>query len=362
MSSDPASQSAEGWQITRPGPILDVLELKSIQLPNLGPDQVLVKVAYAGLNPVDYKLAVLMPGFIQKTPRTAGTDFSGHVVRLGSDALKTKYPWLSQDNVAVFGVVLNIPPTKAGLTGTLSTYTIANAEEIQPLPTSEAAVQAGITLENAAGLGIAGSTAMAQSKYVKQGDRVLINGGSSAVGLIAADLARAKGASFIAATASGAKVDFLKKRGIDDVIDYRATDAKVELAKRYESQPFDVVLDTIGSADLHVNSAKYLKPSGKWVNIGASVLQADSSVFSTAVLSLIGWNVRAKLPRFLGGHARALVQEGADLKTLGLLREQLEEGNIHLVTDQVFEFSQALDAYRKLIPGQALGKIIIKVA
>ncbi|KAK0559993.1 hypothetical protein OC861_006453 [Tilletia horrida] len=356
-----ALPSADAWQISRPGNIVDVLKFNSIQLPKLGPDQVLIKVAYAALNPVDYKLAALMPSFVQKTPRTAATDFSGHVVRLGSDALKTQYPWLGEANAAVFGITRNIPPIKAGLTGALSTYTIANAADIQPVPDSEAATKSGVTLENAAGLGIVAATAAAMAEHVHEGDRVLINGGTSAVGLIAAELARVKGASFVVATGSGAKIQFLKDRGLDDVVDYRATDAKTELAKRYGSQPFDVALDTIGSQELHVHSAAYLKPNARWVNIGASVLKPDSSVFSTTVLSLVTWALRAKLPRFLGGYARALVQLGPDFKDLKFIREQLQAGKIRLVTDSVFEWKQAPEAYRKLIGGRALGKIIVKV-
>ncbi|CAD6926574.1 unnamed protein product [Tilletia controversa] len=61
-----SSVSAEAWQITKPGSIPDTLELRSITLPNLKPNQVLIKVSHAALNPADYKLAAILPTFIQK--------------------------------------------------------------------------------------------------------------------------------------------------------------------------------------------------------------------------------------------------------------------------------------------------------
>ncbi|KAK0543476.1 hypothetical protein OC846_006405, partial [Tilletia horrida] len=242
-------------------------------------------------------------------PRPAGSDFSGHVVQLGSESLKTTHPWL-KEGLAVYGTTENRPPTsiKSKTSGALSTYTILNAESIQALPTNSAAVKAGLNLESGAGLGIAGMTAVALNGHVRQGDRVLINGGTTAVGLIAADIAKAKGASFVVATGSGSKVDFLKKRGLDDVVDYRATDAKTELATRFGAQPFDVVLDTVGSPELHICSASFLKPGGAWVNIGASFVKPDTSVFSFEALGFIFWSLRAMLPSVLGGHSRTLLR------------------------------------------------------
>ncbi|CAD6926723.1 unnamed protein product [Tilletia controversa] len=318
-----SSVSAEAWQITKPGSIPDTLELRSITLPNLKPNQVLIKVSHAALNPADYKLAAILPTFIQKVPRTAASDFSGTVVKLGSDALAKKYEWLREENVAVWGLIFNLPPTSA--LGAMSTYTVAEVECIHPLPTNTAAIEAGVTAESAAGLGIVSLTAYLQAQYVKKGDRVFINGGTTAVGLIAADLAIAKGASLIVATASGSKADFIKKRGVNEVIDHRASDPKQELLSRYSSAPFDVVLDCIES------------------------------------LSYIWWALRANLPKCLGGHQRTLVFAGLSKYDLVEVNKLLVEGTIHPVVDKVFEWKDGVEAYKYLIEGRAVGKVVVAV-
>ncbi|CAD6905920.1 unnamed protein product [Tilletia laevis] len=323
-----SSVSAEAWQITKPGSIPDTLELRSITLPNLKPNQVLIKVSHAALNPADYKLAAILPTFIQKVPRTAASDFSGTVVKLGSDALAKKYEWLREENVAVWGLIFNLPPTSA--LGAMSTYTVAEVECIHPLPTNTAAIEAGVTAESAAGLGIVSLTAYLQAQYVKKGDRVFINGGTTAVGLIAADLAIAKGASLIVATASGSKADFIKKRGVNEVIDHRASDPKQELLSRYSSAPFDVVLDCIGTPDLHLSSPAYLKADGKWINIGASF-------------------------------HRTLVFAGLSKYDLVEVNKLLVEGTIHPVVDKVFEWKDGVEAYKYLIEGRAVGKVVVAV-
>ncbi|KAL9937450.1 hypothetical protein V8E36_003859 [Tilletia maclaganii] len=345
--------SAEAWQVVRRGAMPGNLELRTVQLPKLKPSQVLVKVTHAALNPVDYKLAALMPSFIQTLPRTAASDFSGVVVELGSEDLSQQRPWL-KTGVPVYGIIANVPPFIAQ--GALQTYSIAEVTHIAPLPTTEAAREAGVTQESAAGL------ALSQSTYVKQGDRVFINGGTTAVGLLAADLTLKKGASLVVATASGSKADVIKERGVHETIDHRAVDAKDELIRRYKDSPFDVVLDCVGGKALHEASAAYLKPGGKWVNVGASALSPDSSVFSSEALGLALWNIRARLPAALGGHARPLVAAGAAREKIANVNEYLAEGALHPLVDQVFSWEQVPDAYRYLIQGRALGKIVVTVS
>ncbi|KAE8256528.1 hypothetical protein A4X03_0g5314, partial [Tilletia caries] len=200
-----------------------------------------------------------------------------------------------------------------------------------------------------------------QSQYVEKGDRVFINGGTTAVGLLAADLAIAKGASLIVATASGSKADFIKKRGVNEVIDHRAGDPKQELVSRYSSAPFDVVLDCIGTPELHLASPAYLKAGGKWVNIGASFIKPNSFIFSSEALSFIRWNIRAKLPKFLGGHQRTLIIAGPSKNDLVEVNKHLAKGTIHPVVDRVFEWKDGVEAYKYLIEGRALGKVVVAV-
>lgn len=95
----------------------------------------------------------------------------------------------------------------------------------------------------AAGLSSSGASAVNISRYVKQGDRVLVIGGSGGVGTFLVQLARARGASFVAAVST--QVALMRELGVDRAIDYREEDVWTSAEFQEEGNRFDVVFDLV---------------------------------------------------------------------------------------------------------------------
>lgn len=139
---------------------------------DLGPDQTLVRVRAAAVNPVDYKLAQIpfLNRFVYGASGRPGLDFSGHIEALGSNVASDQY----HVNQAVFG---RLDP---GTNGTLAEYTIADVKGCVPLPD-------GVEFDQAAGIGTCGLTAyQCIEPFVQRdsGEAIFINGGSGGTGSV----------------------------------------------------------------------------------------------------------------------------------------------------------------------------------
>ncbi len=149
--------------------------------------QYLIKVAFASLNPIDYKLAELplVGRFAIHKPATPGLDFSGTIVSAGlSSDLKV--------GQRVFG---KLEPKQQ--VGTLGEYVIGSAAGTVALPDE-------IGFEEGATLGVCGLvTYQCLVRNVKKGDRVLVNGGSGGTGTFAVQIAKALGCEVVATCSGG---------------------------------------------------------------------------------------------------------------------------------------------------------------
>ncbi|KAN0065836.1 hypothetical protein ACQY0O_000966 [Thecaphora frezii] len=344
--------SITAWQYTRRGLLPATLcKTDTAKLPELQPDQVLIKVHAAALNPVDWKVAASVPGFLQKFPKTASSDFAGDVVAVKPGSETARKPWL-QPGARVYGFVHPDKGFKTGL-GSLATYTVADANVVAPIPAS-------MSYEDAAGLTLVGLTAEVLASKVKKGDKVLILGASSAVGLVLTQMCKAHGAAKVVATASGEKCQIVKERGVDEAIDYRATDADKELRHLHGSEPFDVVLDCVGSMSTYFASPGFLKPGGVYYNVGASAL--DGGNLLSSALHFLRDVVRALYwPRWLGGTPRKYVMALTEIQFMDRLQAHVERGEVTPKVEWVFAFDEARKAYEHLLKGRSVGKVVVKV-
>lgn len=277
--SDSATMKA--WQVNAfGGQIEDNLFLNNTATrprSTLLPDEVLVQVMTAGINPVDYKLAELKATKLMiSIPASPGLDFCGRVVSSGTavDSLRT--------GELVFGRLSK--PTQFG---TLGEYIITTVNDCILLPS-------GLSPDHAAAVGTAGLTAyQCVSPNVQgKGAKVLINGGSGGTGIFAIQIAKALGCS-VTTTCSTNNVSLCKDLGADVVIDYRNSD--VVAALKSEGLVYDLVVDNVGTpSDLYVASTEFLKPDGKFVQVGANF----------GMGSLGGVMSRMLKPSFLGGGKR----------------------------------------------------------
>src|SRR5512142_242796 len=198
-----------------------MLVVEQVPRPQPQPDQVLLRVLAAGVNPFDWKLR---SGWLKEyvplsLPYTPGVEGAGIVEAVGEDVTAIK------PGQAVYGI----------LSGSYAEYAIAGAGDIQPKP-------AHLTFEEAAGVAHGALTAwqaLIEDAKVEAGHKVLIHGGAGGVGVYAVQLACWRGAHVIATT-SARNAEFVRSLGAEEVIDYNAT--------RFETvvKDVDAVIDTVG--------------------------------------------------------------------------------------------------------------------
>ena len=210
----------------------------------------LIRVHFAGVNPIDWKLRA---GHVQRympiaLPATPGLDVAGTVETLGEGVTG----FAAGDRVFGRG------------TGTYAEFAVAPAATIAHIPD-------GVSFEQAATLHVGGVTAwlaLFDSAHLEAGQRLLVQGGAGGVGSMAVQLGHWKGA-YVIATASAANLDFVRSIGADEVIDYTTTSVEDAV------HDVDVVLDTVGG-EVTAHSWSALKPGGILVTI-AGMADAETA-------------------------------------------------------------------------------------
>ena len=201
----------------------EVLVVQEVERPEPGPTEVLVRVAAAGVNPVDWKVRA-GGGFLGDPPFTVGWDVAGVVEALGFGVT-----WLAVED-RVFGM-----PRFPREAACYAEYVVSPSRHLARIPD-------GLGDVEAAAVPLAGLTAwqaLVDTAGVSEGTRVLVLGAAGGVGHFAVQIAKAQGA-WVAGTASAPKHDFLAGLGADEAIDYTSE----EIVDRIRD--VDVVLDAVG--------------------------------------------------------------------------------------------------------------------
>ncbi|KAL0936067.1 zinc-type alcohol dehydrogenase-like protein [Colletotrichum truncatum] len=328
----PTMRAAQ-WRTISNGIEKNLKVTTNARFPTLPKDHTLVKVSYASLNHLDYKVAELpfFSTFITK-PATPGLDFSGLVVSTTLDTLRP--------GQRVFG------RTEPPVCGTLAEYVVVGKAGIAALPE-------GVALRDAACVGICGIAAFqALAPFVKPGSRVLINGGSGGVGIFAIHIAKALGCARVTAVCSGQNAEFCRSLGADDIFDYKKENLVMSLKRKEEF--YDHILDTVfQNGDLYWQCHHYLAPGGTYVSVG---LPLQFKTFRT----LIGIYI---LPGFLGGGKRKFKFHSvtANTQDCAQVGQWIKEGKVRPVIEEEFELENAGKAYGKLKTERTVGKIVVRV-
>lgn len=302
--------------------------------PALGDDEILVEVHAIALNPADFKVAENAPLTAFGMKGIPGADFCGKVAKTGRKVDSfTIGEW-------VFGGKLG-----AVTNGALAQYISVRQNMLTSLPN-------GVDVDDAATIAVAGLTEIQAIKpNVKAGDKVFINGGSGGTGVYGIQIAKALGCH-VTTTCSTGNVKLCESLGADEVIDYKSSNVVEALAAK--GPVFQLAVDNVGSpAELYKQSASYLTPSGKFVQVGATVSLGGLAQITSNFL----------VPSFLGGGQRSYKVLMAALSTEDLrqLGAWMKEGKIRAVLDEVFEWEDAPRAFEKLKTGRAKGKIVVHV-
>jgi NADPH:quinone reductase-like Zn-dependent oxidoreductase len=311
----------------------DVLELRDIDQPVVGDDDVLVCVHAAGVDQGVWHLMAGLPyliriaGFGLRAPKNAirGYDVAGRVEAIGERVTAFR------PGDEVFGTCR----------GSFAEYACARVDRLAPKPPN-------LTFAQAAAVPISGYAALQAVRdrgKVQAGQRVLVIGAGGGVGTFAVQLAMVFGAE-VTGVCSTTKVELVQSIGADHVIDYTREDFADGRGR------YDVILDIAGNRSLsHLRRA--LTPKGTLVIVGGEGggkwFGGNGRQLKALVLSPF---VRQKLGTWIS------TERAEDLQ---VLRELLETGKVTPVGDRTFALSEVPEAIRYLREGRARGKVVITV-
>lgn len=264
-------------------------------------------------------------------PVTPGLDFSGTIVATNRDDLKAGQRVLGR--------------TELPVGGTLAEYVVVGKSGV-------AVLSAGVSLRDAASVGICGVTALQCLCSVEAGQKVLINGGSGGVGVFAIQTAKALGCSQITVVSSASNADLCRSLGADNVIDYKSEEVIALLKQRNEQ--YDIILDTVfATPDLYWQCHHYLALTGKYMCVGLPVQ------FQT-IKTLLAIHL---IPRFLGGgHRRFLFHSVTPSpEDFAKVAHWIEDGKVRPVIEEECDLEDAANAYTKLKTQKTRGKLVIRV-
>jgi NADPH:quinone reductase-like Zn-dependent oxidoreductase len=284
--------------------------------PHPGPGETLIRVHAAAVTPSElawYPTTHTKSGGL-RVGAIPGHEFSGEIVSAENGGA------MEPGGLEVYGM------NDWFAEGAMAEYCVAPLGAISPKPR-------GLSYAQAASVPISALTAwqgLFHRARLQAGERVLVHGGSGAVGAYVVQLARMHGAHVIA-TASGDGLAFVRELGAEQVIDYRNS--------RFEEvvSGMDVVFDTVGGETLR-RSWSVLGPRGRMVTIAAGEEgTADSRV----------------------KEAFFIVEPDRD--QLAAISGRLEGGQLRPFVDAVIPLSQAAEAYAGKLPRQHRGKVVVSI-
>ncbi|ARO54083.1 NADPH:quinone oxidoreductase [Methylorubrum zatmanii] len=318
------------------------LRLGDLPVPAMGPGDVLVEIAAAGLNVLDAKIRngefkLLLP---YKPPFVLGHDLAGTVVRTGANVRRFKV-----------GDEIYARP-RDGRIGTLAERIAVDEADVALKPKN-------LSMTEAASIPLVGLTAwqvLVEQAKLKRGDKVLIHAGSGGVGTFAIQLAKHLGAT-VATTASAGNADLVRSLGADIVIDYKRQDFEKVLSG------YDVVLNSLDGDTLR-KSLDVLKPGGKLISISGppdpTFAKAQGmNVFLALVMRVLSLGIRRKAKARGVDYAFLFMRaNGAQLAQIAAL---IEAGTIRPVVDRVVPFAATDEALTDLEAGRSKGKVVVEI-
>lgn len=289
------------------------VSIDNIPVPEPKSGEVLIRVRAAGVNPVDWKFAA---GYMQdwySVPRILGWEVAGEVVEVGEGVTDLKI------GDAVF--------SRTSMHG-FAEYVAVEAKHVALKPHS-------LTMEEAAGLPVAGATAwqgLFDHGGLERGQKVLVQGAAGGVGHLVVQLAKWKGA-YVIGTGSAGSEAFIRSLGADEFINYRTT--------RFEEvvQDADLVFDTVGGETL-VRSYAAAKPGGFVVSITE---EADEAAAAARGVRTVAFGAEES-------------REG-----LEALAEVADAGKLKVHVSGVYPLEQAGHVLQEGQKGHTRGKIMLQM-
>ena len=318
----------------------EVLQLREIPLPQLPSTRhIRVKLAAAGINPLDTKLRSKPVYFPGKLPAILGCDGAGTVEAVGAGVSRFK----PGDAVYFCNGGIGDEP------GCYAEYTTVHEEYCAAKP-------ATLSMAESAALPLVLLTAweaLVERANLKAGQSILIHAGAGGVGHIALQLAHHHGAHVAATVSDGHKADIVKQLGAEKIIHYRQQDFVQETLAWTDGRGADVVFDTVGG-DTFLRSLQAVRYTGKLVSLLSTPLSlADSQLARLRNLSLCYELMLA--PQLMKLHdervrQRRILEQGAQLADAGKLK---------ILLSKTLPLAEAAEAHRLIEQGGVSGKIVL---
>ncbi|UCF07033.1 MAG: NAD(P)-dependent alcohol dehydrogenase [bacterium] len=321
-----------------------VLQLREIDKPVIGDDEVLVRVRAASVHPDvwhavtgrPYVLRLMGAGVFRPKDSVPGTDVAGLVESVGTDV--TRF----EPGDEVFGETRTEHQWRNG--GAFAEFVSIPQDALALKPR-------GITFEQAASVPTSGLIALSNlhgGGRIQPGQSVLINGAGGGVGTIAVQLAKAYGARVTGVDCTE-KLEMIRSLGADQVIDYTREDF-TQRGERY-----DLIFDVASNLSLS-DCKRALVPTGTYVLIGHDHYGAAAGrIFGSfprffKLMALSPFVCQLPKPSF---------SMPSKKEVMAVLAEFLEAGKLTPVIDRTYPLKEVPEAIRYLQGGGAVGKIII---
>lgn len=317
------------------------MERRSVPLKwPLGPDEVLIRLHAAGVNPADAFFREFGPYVDAGKPFVPGCEGAGVVEAIGS----------AVDDLKNGSEVCFCSGGIGGLSGTYAEYAVVPASQLVQKP-------ANISMEQAAALPLVLITAwesMIERANVGANDHVLVHGGAGGTGHIAVQLAALRGAKVAATVGTEERAAFVRGLGADRAIVHTREDFVKAALEWTGGKGLDAALDNVGT-DVMVRTFAAMAPYGRLVTLMGT---PGDDVGETAYLAnLTIHNVMMLTPMVRGDRAR--LDHQAEIVRAGM--RLLAKGQIRLEIDRVYPIGEAEAAHERLAGGGIRGKIVLSM-
>ena len=303
------------------------LQMKEVEKPSPRDSEILIKIHATSVSSGDARMRRADPyiirlifGFKRHRKPVLGVVVAGEVEAIGKDVSKFKTGDL------VFG--------SSGMNFG------AHAEYVSVPEDAVLALKPGnMTFEEAAAIpfGATASLHFLRIASIQQGQKVLVNGASGALGTMAVQLARNFGAE-LTAVCSTTNVELMKSLGADHVVDYTKEDFTAK------GEKYDVIFDTIGKMPL--------KKALKSLNTNGQLLLA-----SAGIGTMLGGTIRSifSKKKIVSGVIKETVED------MNYFKQEIEEGRLNAVIDKTYSLEQIAEAHVYVDKGHKKGNVIISV-
>jgi len=310
---------------------LDKMNVEEVERPIPAEDQVLIKVAAAGINFADIGQRNGSYPNLAPLPLTLGFEVAGVIEDVGADVST-----LSKGTRVVSLV-----------NGGYAEYAVADTPLVIPLPDE-------VSFAEAVAIPVQGQTAylaLEKAARLQKGERVLIHSAAGGVGTLAIQLAKIMGASLVIGTTTSAnKEEFIRTQGADAAIRINEKNWVEQVFRVTQGQGVDIVLETVGG-EIGQQSLGCLAPNGRMVVYGTitrAITPVVTQMLIPKCLSIIGYNTN--------------IQSLADqMRASHALLGYIASGRVKVTIDATFPLTEAAAAHKAIEENKTRGKVVLTI-